>query len=628
MAAVALAAAPGLAGIGLATAETESSRGFRGPAEMEQFIDGVMAGQRESREIVGAVVVVVSDGDIYFSKGYGHADLQRQLPVDPNTTLFRIGSVTKLFTASAVMQLWEQNKLRLDEDVNHYLRAFQVPATLPEPITLAHLLTHTAGFEDRSIGLFSHHPTAVQPLVITLADELPARVRPPGRISVYSNHGMALAGLLVQEVSGMLWEEFVQTNILQPLGMEHTTDWQPVRPELEPHLAVGYRHRDGQFQAADFEFVPIAPAGGASASGADMARFMIAHLQPGRGNEQQLLSPETVRLMHRRLFSNAAGINGMLHGFCEMNQNGERIIGHGGALTCFHTLLALMPERGVGVFISLNSDTGAGVHEDFWQAFLNHYFPATNAAPPRLPADSKLRWRAYAGEYSGLRRSFTTLTKLSAILWTARVTVDPAGYLVTTGLSDKPQRWIEVEPSLFQESEGTRRIAFRTEIDGRTTYLFPNFPAMAFIRHHWYESSTFHFALAGGALLLLASALVFWPALAWYLHGRPIIGSPPRTARFSAWLMCLLLTAFFAGVTAVVADPHQIGFGVSVFLQRLLWLPLVAALFLAISGLFVLRAWFKGYWSLPGRVYYTLVALAGITVLWWTWHWNLLGFHY
>ena len=464
--------------------------------------------------------------------------------------------------------------------------------------------------------------------MITLANELPARVRPPGTLSVYSNHGTALAGLLVQEVSGMLWEEYVEKNILDPLGMDHSTVWQPVRPELERHLAVGYRHRNGQFEATDFEFVPIAPAGCASASGADMARFMIAHLEPGRGNETQFLSAETTRWMHRRLFSNAAGIDGMLHGFYEMNQNGERIIGHGGSLTCFHTLLALLPERGVGVFISYNSDTGARAQEDFWQAFLNHYFPASNANRPRPTAGPHPGWSAYVGEYSSLRRSFTSLTKLSALMWTARVSADPSGYLLITGLGDQPRRWIEVGPALFQEAEGTKRIAFRTEDNGRTTYLLPDFPALAFVRHRWYESSRFHFAVVGGALLVLTSALLLWPALAWRMRHRPIIGSPPRAARLSAWLMSLLLVGFMAGVMKVAADPQQLAFGVPIALQRLLWLPLVAALLIALSGLFVLRAWFLGYWLWPSRVHYTLVAFAGATVLWWTWHWNLLGFHY
>ena len=183
-------------------------------------------------------------------------------------------------------------------------------------------------------------------------------------------------------------------------------------------------------------------------------------------------------------------------------------------------------------------------------------------------------------------------------------------------------------PALFQEVEGTKRIAFRTEDNGRTTYLLPDFPALAFIRHRWYESSRFHIAVGGGALLVLTSALLLWPALAWCMRHRPIIGGPPRAARLSAWLMSLLLVGFMAGVMKVAADPQQLTFGVPIVLQQFLWLPLVAALLVALSGLYVLRAWFLGYWSWPSRVHYTLVALAGATVLWWTWHWNLLGFHY
>lgn len=609
-------------------AEPDPPRGFRGPAEMRQFVDGIMAGQRESLDIAGAVVVVVADGAIYFSKGYGRADIRNERPVDPETTLFRIGSVTKLFTATAMMQLWEQDKLELDQDVNLYLQAIQVPPTFPEPITPAHLLAHTAGFEDRFLGLFCHDPSNVKPLVITLDIELPERVRRPGEVSVYSNHGTALAGLLVQEVSGMLWEEYVQKNILDPLGMEHTTVWQPVSPALKPTLAIGYRHINGQFKPTPFNFVPISPAGSASASGGDMARFMIAHLESGRLQENRVLSETTVRAMQRPLFSNAPGINGLLHGFDEMNQNGERIFGHRGGMPCFYTLLALMPDHGIGVFISYNSDMGAKGHEDFWQAFLNHYFPAPVNTDLRPTTESITRIQKLTGEYSSLRRSSTTLTKLSALLWTARVSVDPDGYLLTTNCGEKPRRWIEVEPSVFQEMGGTRRMAFRTDLGGQRTYLFPDFPAMTFIRHRWYETSTFQFAAAAGPLLLLGSGLLFWPLLAWYMHDRPIIGSPPRAARLSAWFMSLLFIGFFVAVAAVIKDPSQLTFGVPVLLQRILWLPILAALFLAISAYFALRAWAKGYWSFPGRLHYSSVALAGAAILWWTWHWNLLGFHY
>jgi CubicO group peptidase (beta-lactamase class C family) len=608
-------------------ADVDPTRGLRGPAELELFIDGVIAGQRESLDFAGAVVVVVADGRIYFAKGYGYSDRERETTVDPHRTLFRIGSVSKLFTATAVMQLRERGKLTLDTDINQYLRAVKVPPTTPEPITLAHLLAHSAGFEDRSLGLFSHDPSSVKPLVITLSRELPQRVRPPGTLSVYSNHGSALAGLIVQEVSGMLWEDFVTENILNPLGMEHTTVRQPVPPALEPDLAVGYQHINGQLTKTGFEYIPIGPAGCASASGGDMARFMIAHLQSGRLGENRILSEESTRLMHSRLFSNDPAIDGMLHGFYEMNQNGERIFGHQGGLISFHTLLALMPEHGIGLFVSYNSDSGEQAQQDFWQTFLNRYFPRTSATISK-PTGATAHLQSYAGEYSGLRRSASTLTKLSALIRTAHVSVDPSGYLLTTGLGDAPRRWTEITPSVFQEANGTRRIAFRTEPADGQTYLFPDFPPMAFVRHRWYESSLFQFAIAGSALLILGSALAFWPVLAWYMKNRPIIGSPPRAARLCAWLMSFLLAVFLLGFAAVLLDPRQLLLGLPNFVQHLLWLPLLAGLFALISVFFALLAWVKGYWGFPGRLHYSLVALAGSSLLWWSWHWNLLGFHY
>jgi CubicO group peptidase (beta-lactamase class C family) len=595
---------------------------------VETFVDGIMAAQRESLHTAGAVVVIVSDGKLYFSKGYGYADMAKSRAVDPEKTLFRIGSVSKLFTWTAVMQMAEQKKLDLTTDVNNYLSTFKIPETYSTPITLSHLLAHTAGFEDRVIGLFSHDPAALKPLRERLAGELPQRVRPPGRIAVYSNHGAALAGLIVQEVSAMPWEDFVEKNILEPLQIKHTTVRQPVPVSLKGDLAVGYKYVQGDFMATGFEYVPLAPAGCMSASGGDMARFMIAHLQNGRYEDTRILSEDTARLMHSTLFSNAPGINAMLHGFYEMNQNGERIFGHGGDITCYHTLLALLPERNIGVFVSYNSDTGAKAAHDFWQAFLDRYFPPVAVEDSKPAAASAVKLAKFAGEYSSLRRSFTTLTKLSDVMNLVKVRVDPEGYLVTTGLGGETRRWIEVEPSVFREARGTRRLAFKTEDSGRAAYLFPDFPAIALVKHQWHETFLFHAALAGVSLLLMISALVFWPVVAYCSSGKPRHGSPPRTARLSAWLMSLLFVVFFMYLLQVTRDPGEIAFGIPILLQRALWLPIGAALFVVLNGVFMVVAWLGGYWSFLGRVHYTLVTFAGAALLWWTYHWNLLGFHY
>jgi CubicO group peptidase (beta-lactamase class C family) len=205
--------------------------------DWESFIDGVMAAQRQARHFAGAVVVVVSDGRIAFEKGYGYADFAERTPVDPARTLFRVASNSKMFVWTAVMQLVEQGRLDLHTDVNRYLKGVQVPATFPEPITLEHLMTHTAGFEDRVIGLFSRSADGVRPLADAVKADMPRRVFAPGTVPAYSNYGTALASLIVEQVSGVPYEQYVEDRILAPLGMQHATVRQPVPGDLAMDLS-------------------------------------------------------------------------------------------------------------------------------------------------------------------------------------------------------------------------------------------------------------------------------------------------------------------------------------------------------------------------------------------------------
>jgi CubicO group peptidase (beta-lactamase class C family) len=596
---------------------------------MEGFVDGLIEMQRESAGLAGAVVVVVADGRIYFSKGYGYADLSRQRPVDPQSTLFRIGSISKLFVATAVMQLWEQVRMNLDTDVNLYLRAFKVPPTFPRPITLGHLLAHTAGLEERVLGLVSYLPSNVRPLNEVLAEELPQRVWPPGNVARFSPHGYSLAAMAVQDVAHLSWEDYLERHILHPLGMENTTARQPVPPELEPGLAVGYRYRQGRIEPTGFEYVGIGPAAAMSSTGHDMARFMIAHLQSGRYLDTQILNESTAHLMQTPLFSGAAGINQMLHGFYEMNQHGERILGHRGALLCFHSHLALLPEHDIGVFIAYNSDSGAQAVRQFWQAFLHHYFPTAPAPKPPSPSPATLaRVEAAAGEYSAPHHSHPSLTKLAGLLGAVRVDVAADHSLIIRGLGPAPRRWNEIEPFLFQEVDGTQRIAFRADDTGRIIRLLPGFPALTLERNRWHQTRRFHLATAGMSILLLGSALVFWPVAGWCTSYRHEADRPPMAPRAWAWLMSVLLVGFFGVLAVLLREPMQFFFGVPDLLRYALWLPIVAGLFIPLTVLFMLRAWVNSYWGFAGRLHYTLVTFAATLLLAWLWHWNLLGFRF
>src|SRR5512132_648905 len=220
--------------------------------DFETFLDALIPSQLRNRNIAGAVVSVVKDGQVLFQKGYGYADVEEKKPVLPDQTLFRPGSISKLFTATAVMQLVEQGKLDLDRDVNDYLD-FPIPKTYPEPVTLRQLLTHTGGFEETLKNLFVAHESDIKPLRTYLVNEMPARIFPPGKIPSYSNYGFTLAGYIVERVSGEKFERYIENHILKPLGMNNSTFDQPLPPQLTSQMSKGYL--SASKKPRDFEFV-------------------------------------------------------------------------------------------------------------------------------------------------------------------------------------------------------------------------------------------------------------------------------------------------------------------------------------------------------------------------------------
>ena len=155
------------------------AQSLRDTTDLESFMDGLLTAVLKEKNIAGATLAVIVDGKVTLTKGYGFADIDKQIPVDPKTTLFRIGSITKLFVWTAVMQQVALGKLNLEADINTYLKDFKIPDEFDQPITLKHLMTHTPGFEDRVIGLFAKDSTKLLPLGTILKKELPDRVRPP-----------------------------------------------------------------------------------------------------------------------------------------------------------------------------------------------------------------------------------------------------------------------------------------------------------------------------------------------------------------------------------------------------------------------------------------------------------------
>jgi CubicO group peptidase (beta-lactamase class C family) len=605
--------------------------GLRDRSELEAFVDGFVSGELEAYDVAGMTVAVVKDGQLFFAKGYGWADVERRVAVDAEQTLFRPGSVSKLFTWTAVMQLVEQGKLDLDADVNTYLTQFRIPATYPAPITLRHALTHTVGLEDGGIGyLMARSPEQIVPLAQSLAQHIPARVRPVGTSreglgSSYSNWATALAGLIVANVSGVSFEDYVEAHILRPLGMASSTFQEPLPEPLRERMSVGYSFEAGAFKPHDYEYIKnFGPAGALAATAPDMARFMIAHLQEGATADGRILKPETVRAMHARVFSPHAAVDGAGLGFYEMHVNGRRLIGHGGDTNYFHTELGLLEAEGVGFFVCVNTGGEAAlVPRHFIRAFMNHYFPA-RLPEVKPPADFAARAGKYTGRYRALRHSYTRYEKVFALPGGASVAATEENTLVIPDLFGSAARYAEVAPAVFREVGGDRTVAFVEDGSGQVVGMVGQFAFIPFYKLRWYEGAPFHFTLLGLSLLLFLVAVV--SALR---HWKSDKAGPrgARWARRNLGLLGALNLAFAVAFASIVAASiEDLIFAPPKGLYAVLTLPLLGVLLTALAAILAVRVWREGYWTRGSRLFHTAGVLAAIAFVWFLVHWNLLGY--
>jgi CubicO group peptidase (beta-lactamase class C family) len=599
---------------------------------VEAFFDGLLAAQQEAYHLPGAAVAVVQDGELLFAKGYGYADIATRQPVVAEQTLFRPGSISKLLIWTAVMQLVEQGKLDLDADVNSYLSTFKIPATYPEPITLAHLLTHTPGFEDQSEGLFIRSVDDLLPLEEYLQRYMPARVRPPGTLTAYSNYGTTLAGYIIEQVSGMPYEQYLEENIFQPLQMSRSTFRQPVPAELSADLAVGYVYAGGQQAARGFEVVQSSPAGALSATVTDLANFMIAHLQNGRFGDERILTEATAQTMHTQNFTNDPQVNGFAHGFLEGTINGQRLIWHAGDTLYFHSALVLIPEHNLGFVVSYNGVNGSQAYLSTVNAFMDHYFPEPDPAPPTPPAEALTHGQQVAGSYVAARSNQTTAEKVATLF--QMINVQPAAtgeLLVSMGTpAQMTARYVETAPLVYTSVETPPsifgKLVFRADAQGNVTHLFQeNNPTSAYVKAPWYGAGGFHLTLLLLCLLLFLVTLIGGLVALWfrwrYREARSWLA---QLAAWSAGLLSLAGVAFVVIFGATVSDLETLILGLPAWFAYVMLLPWAVAVLTVVMLLLTPVVWARRYWSLPRRLHYTLLLVGGGAFVWWLYYWNLL----
>ncbi len=584
---------------------------------VHQFVDGVMAAQIAKGEVVGATVSIVRGDDVLLSQGYGSADRASGRPVSAADTLFRIGSVSKVFVWIAVMQQVAAGRLDLHTDVNTYLKDFQIPPTFPEPITLTQLMTHTAGFEDRPIiGLFANGPQTVGDFHSNLVSMLPQRIRMPGQFAAYSNYGAALAAHLVEIVSKEDWDDYVERHIIEPLGMRRTTTRQPVPPPLADEVSRGYLRKNGRDTTMQFEFVTLPPAGSVSSTAADMARLMIELL--ARTDTAVLPSVSRAELFEPG-YQHDPRLNRMLHGLYERSSGrGERLVGHDGDTLAFHAALVLCPSLDLGIFASYNSESGAGARDDLIAALLDRLFGVPDR--PRRGTDQSTDTKRYLGFYSSLRAPRSGHAKIMSLLSTFEVK-DHDGDLLLPG-ERGPRRFVKVDDDLFEAADGRNHIAFRG--DGpRASYLFyDSFPPIDFARVAPRDDPRIHIALLATVLVLCAAAWLLWP-LSWLRHrGRVALTGETRASLLAA-LTSAMIIGFCAVIGASVAGPQDILFGLPKRVTQAFWVPIALIPLLLLQLVYGSRAWIDGLWWPSRRIHYTLLTFAAIAFVVWAFYWHL-----
>jgi CubicO group peptidase (beta-lactamase class C family) len=609
-------------------------------ADLKTFLDGLVPYAIQRGDIAGATISVVKDGKLLLAQGYGYADLKTHKPVIPDVTMFRPGSISKLFTWTAVMQQVEQGKIDLDTDVNKYLD-FKIPGKFGKPITLRNIMTHTAGFEETLGQLFIAKPSELFPLHDYLLKHMPERIFPPGKYVAYSNYATTIAGYIVQRVSGEPFDQYIANHILKPLGMDHSSFAQPLPKDLQGDMAMGYR------QASDptpqpYEIVEAAPAGALASTSTDMAKFMIAHLNDGEYNGARILKPATVKQMHSLTFVLAPGLNGFDLGFYQENRNGHSIIGHGGDTEVFHSDLHLILDANVGMFMSFNSAGKEGAVEpvrvNVFRAFLDRYFPYT---PPveKTVADPDKDNARVVGYYEASRRKDSALRLLFQLGQTS-VIEQPDKTLTVELLKDlsgAPKKWRNVGPLTYREVNGQTHLKFVTDNNGNVDYFTSDdfIPVEVLQKVHGLEQLNLLKLFGIGTILICALAVVIWFGgwIARRRFKRPLEMTPQQArlrlaSRVGAVLFLVVVCGWIALLTAIQVDEALLledALGPWLILLYIIGvLALIGGLAMVANGVMRAKNGPGGWLARAGDV---VLALAGLWGIWAIFAYGLANFY-
>jgi CubicO group peptidase (beta-lactamase class C family) len=497
---------------------------------LTEFVDGTVAEAMQRDHLAGVSVAIVGRDGLLMSKSYGISSLNPSMAMTTDT-LTRIGSLSKTVVWISLMKLVEQGKIKLHDPINEHLpKSLQIPDEgFTQPIEVWHLMSHTPGFEQSMLGhMVVDDARRELPLETYLARYRPHRVLPPGKISVYSNYGAALAGAIVAQVSGMPWEEFAEQQIFRPLGMRTATFREimppalaaerglptPMQADAAAKMSHGFHWSNDRLEESPPEFIThYSPAGGLSASADDMALYVGALLNPEKLERSGVLTAATLHTMLEPLFSNATGFGANYHGFTQFLLPGSSLaFGHDGETLYQRAVMIIAPDLGLGIFVATNTEAGTDFVMRAPTLIARHLLGENG--PPAASLALALTANPNAtpdieGTYRPLRRSYFRSERALLGLKEVNVKLAGNGEVVVTGLADDPTRYTPVNDTAFQQLGSVNRIAFRRE--GAQTLLLNPDGVEPWERIGFFAGATWllliglmaHVAAAGGTVGLL-----------------------------------------------------------------------------------------------------------------------------
>jgi CubicO group peptidase (beta-lactamase class C family) len=584
------------------------------PEELADFLDSFLMDEMATMEVPGLSFIMVKDGEVFLSRGYGFADRERGISFNEHT-IVRAGSIAKTVTALGVMQLAEMGLIDLDGDVNQYLTQFQLPETFDDPVTPRELLHYTGGLDSKFIGIRAESEADMFPLGRYLAENLPARTRPPGVTRAYNDHEIALAGLLIEEVTGMEYEQYVQENIFQPLGMRDS--YVNVPQELADRVATGYSSAGAY--PPNYYYLQDAPGSGFNTTARDLADYMMMHLQEGELNGKRVIGTMWAQELHRTRFRHHPQLPGIAYTFDEVFWGDLRILAKSGGAPGFQNRMLLIPEENIGIYFVYNRDSTVPLRQRLEEALLQALFPLQDAPTALNPAPSSQQGISkYTGYYQDLNDySARSIEKIRYIMEQTRVTANDDGTLTLFG-----GRMAPVGKDLFQWLEGGDLAAFGEDESGRVTHLYV--ARTAFSRIPWHETFPVQMALLGFSLIAFLSGLVTW--LTAVRKGDPKKRALPGMISGLALVFIVGLGILFMPLVTSLDPPWAFSFPPSSALLALLALPLGIVPLTAALLVRTLLAWKAGVGSLLLRIHNTTLVLASLAFLFFLHTWNLLGY--